>query len=161
MPHGSVSPSLQYILRCGLLGTVNSPDSPISHSLCLQKACFCKVLQGIPGNHQDSWSSCHRLLGAAPLVAFPTTEKQGFARVFHGSSCRSHAGPSAPGDAYRTSTGSHIAEPYVFPTFLKAFGKPSGFRSSCNRLLGGGVAGFPCFPTAFARFRSPCCSCGN
>ena len=94
---------------------VTSPVSP--SCLGLQENTFCKVLQGIPGNRQDSRSTCPAPRPAAPVVAFPTTEKQGFARVFHGSSCRSHAGPHAPRDANRTSTGSHIAETYVFPTF--------------------------------------------
>ena len=94
----------------------------------------------------DSQSKCHRLLGAVPLVALPTTEKQGFARVFHGSSCRSHAAPGVPEDANRTSMASHIAESLVFPTFLKAFGKPSGFRSIRHTLLGRILQGLLVFP---------------
>ena len=93
-----------------------------SHFLGLQKSLF---LQGFT---RDSWkpsgfrSKCHRLLGAVPLVALPTMKKQGFARLSHGSSYRSHAGPGVPANANRTSMGTNIAEKHMIPTFSSVLG---------------------------------------
>ena len=147
-------------LPCGLLDTINSPASPLRTSLGWRKAWFYKGLQGIPGNRGDSRSSCHRLLGALPLVALPTMKKQEFARVFHGSSCRSHAAPGVPEDANRTSMVSHVAESLVFPTFWRILGnrRDSGLAATGPW---GGFCRIYLFSTVFALSHCPYSGCGR
>ncbi len=156
-------------LPCGLLDTINSPASPLRTSLGWRKACFCKGLQGIPGNR-----------GIPGLVATGSWEPflwlhfrlrkikdlQGFSMV-------PRADPTRRQVSLKTPTG-HRWQPtlqkHLFSNVFKGLRETVEIPVYPSHAPGEDFVGFTCFPLFlhFSIVRIPavtdrpiCCTCGH